>query len=136
MPDSLEALVNCDEEFKIYTMAPNADLKHRPGKRASAEPLQNPACGPILRIPAILCFPAHDACERCCNDTDGRKLLPLEPAKPLLQTPVAESQEPRSHLGTHSILPLFMYSVKQGGHVHVCSGMSSSGLPRAAASCI
>lgn len=49
--------------------------------------------------------------------------------------PEAWSQVPRSHLGTHSILPLFMYSVKQGGHVHVCRGMSSSALPRAAASC-
>lgn len=40
----------------------------------------------------------------------------------------------REHLGTHSIFPLFMYSVKQGGHVQLCSGMSSRGLPRAAAS--
>ena len=60
---------------------------------------------------------------------------PPEPPKPPEQMPVAASQVARSHLGTHSILPLFMYSVKQGGHVHECSGMSSSGLPRAAASC-
>ena len=56
------------------------------------------------------------------------------PPPPPVQMPVASSQAARSHLGTHSILPSRMYSVKQGGHVHVCSAISSSGFPRAAAS--